>query len=234
MKNTITVTWKHFESFYKIDEKYSDLNGGEGIYLWVYKGKINKVVYVGTGTGTDGLFRRLCTEKAEMLCGKHYCFKYNFKIDPYEEYLKKEPELIRKKVEEQLFYYPDSGIKNAEEFSTRDFLNYQNNLSIFTADLTEAAENLKDKIKVKELSKILETQIQVYLLGKYDISYYRPWGFQSWLGRVEKLRKTNFKDDFKLLLDFNFAFSISEIPDFNAFETSQSLNAVKEKLRKKL
>jgi len=163
MEDTITVTWKHFKSFYKIDEEYNELQGKEGVYLWVYNRKFKKVVYVGTGTSTDGLFRRLCTEKAEMLCGKHYCFKYNFKINPYEEYLKKEPEIIKKKVEEKLVYYPDSGIKNAENFSTKDFLEYQNNLSVFTADLTQIAK--KNKIDVQDFSKFLETQLQALLLG---------------------------------------------------------------------
>ncbi len=82
MTTPAVIEWRGPFNFNKIEEYYGILRGHKGVYLWIYEGNPKRVVYVGTGTGEDGIFRRLCIEKAELICGKHYCFKGNSDIDP--------------------------------------------------------------------------------------------------------------------------------------------------------
>lgn len=223
------IKWNCFKSFNQIDREYESLKNQKGVYLWVYNGQPKRVVYVGTGTGEDGLFRRLCIEKVEMLCGKHYCFKYNPLLDAYEKYLTQDEEKIKKLVIKEEFYYPDSNIEEANNFSTADFLKYQKGISVYIADLRE----FNHKNKIDDISKTLESQLQIFLLIREKIGYYRKWGFQSWLGKVEKLRKSNFKDDFEALFNYNFQFSIQGIKELTNFSSKESLNAIKQELCKK-
>jgi len=229
MSTSIKIEWKPFGSFSKIESQYSELKSGKGVYLWVYNGQPKRVVYVGTAIGEDGFFGRLCTVRVQMLCRKHYCFKYDPLIDAYEKYLTKNEEEIKKLVEDGEFYYPDSNIVGANNFSTKDFLEYQEGISIYTADLSKP-DNGKN---IETNSKFLETQIQVFLLGTYNIRYYKRYGFQSWLGKVEKLRKSHFEEDFKELLEYEFEFSLPEIEELNRFPLSRLPDSkLKDKLKK--
>lgn len=230
MTTPAVIEWSGPFNFNKIEENYGTLRGQKGVYLWIYEGNPKRVVYVGTGTGEDGIFRRLCIEKAELLCGKHYCFKGDSYLDPYEVYLRKDYSEINELVKKGKFYYPESNIKEAEYFSTEDFLDYLNKLLVYTADLSK----LFDMVRIDDVSKTLETQIQTFLLASNDIGYYRKWGFQSWLGKVEKLRKNNFEKDFQKLLDTQFKFSLAEINELKNFSTMESFtDIIKSKLEKK-
>lgn len=127
-------------------------------------------------------------------------------------------------------YHKESDIKEAEYFSTEDFLDSLNKLLVYTADLSK----LFDMDRIDDVSKTLETQIQTFLLASNDIGYYRKWGFQSWLGKVEKLRKNNFEKDFQKLLETQFKFSLAEINELNNFSTMKSFtDIIKSKLEKK-
>lgn len=200
MRN-IEVSWEDIGKFASINEKYSELNNKKGVYLWVFNGTPNRIIYIGTGLGKGGLFDRINKERIEMLKKRHYCFRPDTGLDAYKTYLNRSAKEIEELVIEGKFWFPNNNLKEEPTFNKPEIEDFQDKVKIYITDLNQSKFS-----PIVENAKNLETQMQIILLYNYEIKYYKKYGFHSWLGKAEKLSIKNFETKWQELKKFNFIF----------------------------
>lgn len=77
-----------------------------GVYLWLYHGNPNRVIYVGTACSGLGFKGRNAQPVGEAYYGLGYAFKLENTCDPY-DYLNTSGDKFIELIEQNMFYTPE-------------------------------------------------------------------------------------------------------------------------------
>ncbi|MCU7490533.1 MAG: hypothetical protein HF312_02620 [Ignavibacteria bacterium] len=176
-----------------------------GVYLWIYIGNPNRIIYVGTACSGLGFRGRTAQHVGNAYFGLGSFFRLVETEDPYTYYKKLGSDFFALVHQRQLYSpaYPHT-FGDWERKEINDFLS--------KVELWVCPVENNENFKTKEVAKYLETQIQYVLKKAFKLTYGEcDKSNNSWLGKMEHLYKTD-------LIDYKFYFS--NFPNLDTHEIS--------------
>jgi hypothetical protein len=202
----------HLGPFNRILNNRQKLKDKNGLYIWVLHSNLKRIIYIGTATGSEGLYDRLSTELREIKNGLHTIIRLESNdLDPY-DYLRND--ILSNEKLNELY---------KERRSWLWIPNGQNK-NIFGDLFDNSWKDYVENIYIKKLLHIyyielpdtralnLETQLQLFIKHKENIGYYKASGQgmvleQSWLGKpqiaVNELSEFNFNLNDEIFVKLN-------------------------------
>lgn len=178
--------------------QYPKFNKEKGIYLWIYKGKFPRIIYVGTALGESGFESRLTTEKKDIEKGKAFLLRTKSDDIYYDRSLiadsKKEYAELYKN---RRLWIP--GVSKLEYFSETQ-INFDKEWKSFAMKYQGMIALVGLVLPNKAVSLLLETAIQKFLARKYKLTYYSLKANSSWLGQRSS---SLYQDDLSIKLEFD-------------------------------
>jgi hypothetical protein len=175
------ATWRDAGRLAKLETDFSG-----GVYLFVHEGPPRRIIYVGTAKQSSGFSRRWCQHLSLFAEGGRTVWRPRDETDVY-KLMTIEPEHCEPYCRDLRIWMPGTGRqKGFFEPLFPDSPTYEEAWKPWVlSEYLSKVSVWRCTLPCDKLSVILESKIQLGFRSRFDISYYRASGVQSWLGRVE-------------------------------------------------